>query len=111
MKYVTGYLTNDGEFFEDIGEAKRKEAEDTLRKLCLASRVNAARLIDVIEAMADPIKDYIDAYKATTAQAIKDTPRVDRDPADDERGSADSPPVEQFEIGGHEPVSDLGNSS
>lgn len=98
---VKGFMSNSGIFFDNYDDARRKDAEDTIRQLCAEKQVKADSLLNLIEAMADPIKEYIDAYQASqNVPAIlkdrdaEDTREPDRYSSDDADGSDDNEAVE-----------------
>ncbi len=65
-KPVRGFLTTDGNFFEHKPLAELHEAEMQIRALCVSHTprpIDPEKFLSLIEAMADPIKAYQNAFK------------------------------------------------
>ena len=61
MKNVVGYLAEDGKFFKTAAECKRHEARHIIEEYCRYNRISCIKMLETIEALADPIMDYINA--------------------------------------------------
>lgn len=115
-KEVIGYMTRDGVFYEDEEAAKKHEYRSEIETFCVSHTpkpINPVLFIGVIEALADPIRNYIDAYKAYEAirQLKKDTIAFGGDKADDADGDAVDEAVEQLPVSGSEHLLEMGSSS
>lgn len=111
---VTGFMSEDGHFFVSELEAKYHEAREDIKEACLTLNkpVNAESFLYILEAMADEVGEYVRAYKEVNKHKVAENPgRTRGDQSDDGRGSEDDDALEQFEVGGHEPLSDMGDSS
>jgi hypothetical protein len=60
-KPASGFLANDGSFFEDEPECQRYEAERDLMVLCDTHGVNYENFIATLDAWHNPIGRYYDA--------------------------------------------------
>lgn len=89
MQSVSGYLTIDGNFFNTEVEARLHEAETNIRVYCVTHTsegklipegtmgedvplcIDAEKLIPIIEALADPIMEYLNARQEASASLPK----------------------------------------
>lgn len=113
---VKGFLTADGVYYPSKPQAERHEFANTIKELCdshTPQPINSEKLIDIIEAWADPIKDYINAYEACIKEgSAKENPRsTRRHQADDADGNADFASLVEQQVGRHKPVPDVGDGS
>lgn len=133
---VTGFLSDDDTFFHTEAEALMHDAEMDIRAFCVShipTPLDDNRLLEVIEALADPIERYLNAKaQAEVEEARKHATNlvggIDRNPSTTWGGRHSEMPgteVDQAHNGnaeeelaslleqpsdGHEPVSDMGGS-
>ncbi len=105
-KPVEGFMSEAGVFFSTLAEAELHDAELAIRAKC----AKADRFIELIEAMADLVGEYVRAYKEVN-KTRKNTVGLGGDQGNDRRGSTDVDAMEQQSSSGHEPMSNVGNSS
>lgn len=115
MQKVRGYLSDDGNFFKTAVEAKKHDAEMLIRAWCSVKNIDADKVIEIIEALADPIVEYVHAFKADKThrtkipQILKDTetPRARRNKRD--KGGGEGPEtLQQQQTNRREPVPNMG---
>lgn len=88
-KKVSGFLADDGAWFPTREEARYHEAKIALSILCESHEPPRKPdiLFDTLEAWAEPILEYVNAYKdlpqSPKRQTIKDTPQPSSDQEDD----------------------------
>jgi len=139
-KVVSGFLANDGNFFISEAEADLHNAEMQIQEWCESHKVDPDKVVQIIEALADPIKDYLRAKEAQEANIVGEKspeggwymdrlakaaqtretfrhdhtepePAVEEDQADEDGlGEAIDAILEQ-QIDGHEPVPDVGSGT
>lgn len=61
MRKAKGYIADDGSFFEHEEDAEKHDAEMVIRTFCTIHHVDAEKLLSYVEALAEPIKDYLNA--------------------------------------------------
>jgi hypothetical protein len=62
MKNVTGFLAEDGTFFKTSAECKRYEARRIIEEYCQYNSIKSVtKMMETLEALADPIMDYLNA--------------------------------------------------
>lgn len=77
MKQATGFLTNDGKFFETDREAEFHEAEQELQELARVQGIDPHRLMEAVWDLRIPIRRYIDAKDANTVNQPFDESSLD----------------------------------
>lgn len=139
-KATQGFLAEDGTFFVSEREADMHTAEMKIRAFCVSHTppIDPDKFIEITEALADTVKDYLDAKDRDETEEFEPTSQegsgivggINRDtlPAwtkynhvsgteiednqdDDQSGKAEPDAVLQFSIDGYEPVPDLGGSA
>lgn len=75
----TGWLARDGKFFESIDECRQHEAREEIRAWCVEQNVMFEKLIIIIEALADPILEYVDASEKVRDQVTRPAQPADED--------------------------------
>jgi len=135
---VKGFLANDGNFFISEAEADIHNAELVIRAYCVSHTpvIDADRFIEVVEALAAAVKDYLDAtnraesnkelaeweeelVKAGVKEPFDTRPHdfsesetdLEEDQVIHVEGEVDAGPVFEQQIDGYEPVSDMGDGS
>lgn len=63
MRPVSGFLSDDGNFFELKASADKHDAEMLIRAWCVEQNIDAEKLITYIEALADPILEFVNASR------------------------------------------------
>lgn len=118
MRSVTGFLSEDGMFFPTAQEAAKHDAEIQIIAWCVSHNIDQAKVFQIIEALADPITEYVNAL---AVEEEIDLPKfignhaeasLTREDFEDERPSEEDleailkqPPVR------HEPMPDVGSGS
>lgn len=118
MRPVSGFLSNDGNFFELRASANKHDAEMAIRAYCVEQNVDADKLVSHIEALADPILEFVNAsrkeQKATKSRAsiVYPEPHHARGhQADNSEREESTAPILEQSVDGHEPVPDMGSGS
>lgn len=69
MERVQGYLTEDGTFYRTSAEARRHEAKLIIAEYCAHNSIKSVnKMLETIEALADPIMDYLNANNEVRLQ-------------------------------------------
>jgi hypothetical protein len=125
MQRVAGYLADDGTFFVSKFEAMRHDALVAMQKWCESHDVDANRLIPIIEALADPIVEFVNASneiklaaqhenQAGLAQSYShnagDTD-IGEYPANDGEAESESQTILEQPSRGREPMPNVGSSA
>jgi len=128
MKKTSGYLTDDGRFFEEEEEAEFAEAEQALLKSLPPALKNIDRFVEVILGSMTEIRRYYNAYSAINRNGVatRDDPepdggdsewqrdnrteevRGDLDQEDDRPAEEDAEGVLELPPGVREPMPDVG---
>lgn len=86
MRKVKGYLSNDNMFFDTKEGAVRHDAELMIISYCIEHNLDQAKVISIIEALAEPIQRYVNAHseEASTSKSLQNsfTPETHLDQAD-----------------------------
>ena len=124
---TSGYLSEDGTFFETEAEADLHTAEMKIIAYCVSHTpkpIDSDKLLAAIEALAAPIKEYLNAKDRLEApkndwnrevdewaDRISPSAKTEEDQADkDESGEGIDAVLEQS-VDGHEPMSNVGDGS
>ncbi len=113
---VQGYLTSDGVYYASRHAAEAHEHRNTIRDLCESHQpkpIEAEKFLTLIEAWADPIRNYINANEAQSryTQAEEDTTGTNRDQANDTNRDVDFDALVEQPTGRHEPMPNVGHRS
>jgi len=122
MKKASGYITADGSFFENEGEAILYEAELRLRGRLATEfpEVNHERFFTVLVNVMSELREYVNAYKDKRVDAKSEDGKEDaggeKAKADDGLGHIDSAEKDlasllKLPVRGSEHVPDVGSSS
>lgn len=94
MRATSGFITNDGTFYERDVDAQLHDNEMNIRGLCVTHNVDAEKLITIIEALADPIMEYVHAFKAKIKTDVEEiTSSIGQNNKDDESAEGPTPAV------------------
>ena len=74
---VSGYLAEDGTFFETEHECKRYEAEKMIRVLCESHNVNSDNFFAMINEWSNTIKEYYNADDGCAEKRAKAKGRIE----------------------------------
>ena len=137
-RQVSGFLAEDGTFYESAHGAKRHDAEFLIVDLCVRADINETAILTFIRNNAYAIRDFIDADSflpeeeqtcthdrpvQVETQPEEANAGVDRDrrslasqllslgtdQADDDERTEDNAAVQQLPVGGPEPLPDVGS--
>lgn len=105
MRPVSGFLSDDGNFFELKASADKHDAEMLIREYCVTHTpegmkilesdrpipkcIDAEKVLSIIEALADPIMEFVNASREE--QKVAEGPVIDPDEyqADDDAREED----------------------
>lgn len=113
MKLVTGYLSEDNMFFDTKVEAIKHDAELIILAHCVSHNLDSEKVFSIIEALADPIMEYVNALKDTEIPSFiqnSHSSQARENLADAFRIEASSTVFEQPSHR-HEPMPDLGSGT
>lgn len=71
MKQVTGFLTEDGTFFDNKAAADLHEAEHLLDHSARYIGVDPEKLKDAINQLHEPVRRYLDAQDASAKERVE----------------------------------------
>lgn len=134
MRPVSGYLSDDGNFFELKASADKHDAEMLIRQYCVTHTpegmkileddrpipkcIDAEKVLSIIEALADPILEFVNASREEQKANESRTTIVHPEPkyargyqADEFIAEAAAETILEQSPNGHEPMSDMGRGS
>lgn len=115
-KPVSGFLSKDGMFFEKMCDSHKHDAEMLIRAWCSKNDIDAEKFITYIEALADPIMEYVNASREAIEiptiihREVEETREANIYQGDDERTEVIDETIFEQQIDRSQSVSDLGSS-
>ena len=77
VTYATGFLASDGTFFKRKKDARAYEAKMKILQWCELNSIDGDKVMTIIEAMAEPIMEYVDASTEPSGEDQPNTQEVE----------------------------------